>query len=327
MEIKPKQRINELTNEQKIHTKSFLGYEKSRGIKRTDNLAPKLKPLFEYLSDNGLEYRQIGIREAQEFQTHLSTMEEPEGAPHYATLTVTTLIAIASRFYNYLKAAGLVATNPFIRIKRIRTEKRLPRNIPREKELAAFLERFRRFWERKHLRERRMYYKVHVIAELMYATGMRIREVLGLKAADIDFRNRTIRVRDDKKGRERTAYLNEYAAAVLLIYADKMRDAVNRNRNVEAVFGLENGASIVAIVNKYLVREGKAEGIGRFTSHNFRHSLGFHLLRRGCDMRYIQLILGHEDMNTTTIYTKVEKSDLRHELDRFHPRKQPGGKR
>jgi integrase/recombinase XerD len=316
-----------MTEEQRMHAEAFLVYEKSRGIKSTDNLAPKLKPLFEYLSADGMEYRQLGIREAQEFQTHLATMEEPDGTPHYATLTVTTLIAAASRFYNYLKASGLVATNPFLRIKRIRTEKRLPRNIPREGELAAFLERFRRFWERKRLRERRSFYKIHVIAELMYATGMRISEVFNLKAGDIDFKNRTIRVRDNKKGRERTAYMNEYAAGVLRLYAEKMRSSVNRNKRVEALFGLEGKSSIVETVNKHLVREGKAAGIGRFTSHCFRHSLGFHLLRRGCDMRYIQLILGHEDMNTTTIYTKVEKSDLRHELDRFHPRKRPRGGR
>jgi len=57
------------------------------------------------------------------------------------------------------------------------------------------------------------------------------------------------------------------------------------------------------------------------TSHGFRHSLGTHLLRSGCDMRHIQVILGHEALSTTQIYTKVDKEDLKKSLDAFHPRR------
>jgi integrase/recombinase XerD len=309
-----------MTDEQAKQIEEFIRYEQARGIRKIQGIEGELKTLFRYLEACGIDYKALGTKGAQEFQTHLATMEDPDGSPHYATLTVKTIVGVASRFYNYLKHAGLVASNPFLKIKRIRTERKLPRNIPQEAKLMELLEKFRRFWDREFLRDQRIYYKIHAIAELQYATGMRIREVLNLKESDIDFRGRTIRVADAKKGRERTAYLNEYATGVLELYARQMREAVNVNKDGDALFGLRDESAIVSTLNKYLTLEGKRLGIGRFTSHNFRHCLGFHLLRRGCDMRYIQLILGHEDMNTTTIYTKVEKGDLKEELDRYHPR-------
>ena len=57
------------------------------------------------------------------------------------------------------------------------------------------------------------------------------------------------------------------------------------------------------------------------TTHHFRHAVGFHLLRAGCDIRYIKEILGHEELGTTQIYTKVDKLDLKKVIDEFHPRK------
>jgi len=100
-----------------------------------------------------------------------------------------------------------------------------------------------------------------------------------------------------------------------------MKEIINFNDIQDSVFGVKDGKNLEAFLNSYLKETGEKSGIGKFTSHNFRHCLGFHLLRRGCDMRYIQLILGHDDLKSTTIYTKVDKNDLKNELDRFHPRR------
>jgi integrase/recombinase XerD len=127
-------------------------------------------------------------------------------------------------------------------------------------------------------------------------------------------------VKCSKGGKERITFLNDYTSRVLRIYVREMKDIVNRNKGKKTIFGITDRATITDTYHKYLNRVCEKHGVGRFTSHSFRHTLGFHLLRRGCDMRYIQLMLGHEDMNTTTIYTKVDKGDLRNELDRHHPR-------
>jgi integrase/recombinase XerD len=163
----------------------------------------------------------------------------------------------------------------------------------------------------------------------MYATGLRLSEVAGLRVNDIRLDEKTVQVKNGKGGKERTAYLTAYASRVLGIYIDNMRRYVNKNKRSKNLFGIAGGRNLDSVLNKWLKELGSECGIERFTSHIFRHALGFHLLRRGCDMRYIQLILGHENIGTTSIYTKVEKSDLRRELDTYHPRqfKRHGEKR
>lgn len=311
---------SDLSPKQKRLRKGFIGYETLRGLKNMKDRATALKALFVYLNENQIEVCDLKIKEAQEFQTYLCALENEDGTPYYATFSIKNIIYMATNFYNYLKDKGKVYTNPFYHIKQIKVKRRLPRNIPVEDKMNQFLDILSRFWEHKQVRIKRMYYKSHVMAELMYATGMRISEVLHLKEEDIDFGGKTITVKEGKGGKSRTAYLNDYAVKVLLIYIEEMKEVINYNKKSPYIFGMISKATVSDVFHKYLNIVGKKIGIGRFTSHNFRHSVGFHLLRRGCDMRYIQLILGHEDMNTTTLYTKVAKGDLRKELDTCHPR-------
>jgi len=303
----------------------FVEYEKIRGIKELSTLKSYLKPFFKYLEIIGKEPGDIGVKEAQEFQTHISTLKNENGDLHYASLSVTTIMSIVLRFYNFLRETGTVYKNSFLGIKRIRQEKKLPRHIPGERKMNRFLGVLRDFRKKQTLRKKRQYYKAHVMAELMYASGMRIGEVLALKEADIDFAMKVVHVKQGKSGRDRHAYLNEYAAGVLLLYIKKMRKLVNKNPDSERVFGVKDTSTISSTFHKVLAEAAAKCGIGRFPSHSFRHTLGYHLLRRGCDMRYIQIILGHKDMNTTTIYTKVSKEDLKKELDTYHPRQFRGG--
>jgi integrase/recombinase XerD len=243
-----------------------------------------------------------------------------DGSPYYSVYAIANIMRMTKRFYNYLLFCGRVLKNPFSKVKRIKTGRRLPRNIPNEEKTAVLLDYLSRFWEHAHVRDRRIYYKIHVMAEVMYSTAMRIEEMKELASSDIDYERRTIRVRRGKGGRERIVFLNEYAASVLKLYVEKMRETTNARHN-KNVFGVAGLCGMVQTANKFLKAAAARCGIGRFTSHMWRHTLGYHLLKRGCDMRYIQIILGHEDMNTTTIYTRVDKSELRNELDIHHPRR------
>lgn len=312
--------LAKLTEEQKNLWNGFIVYEKQRGIKLIEQKVIHLSRFFLYSNSMALNMFEFTVRSAQEFQTYLTTLEKEDGSPHYATLTVKTIISIVTRFYNYLKSIGKIHTNPFFRIKKIRTERKLPKQLPYEKIMNDILEELSMFWKHKNIRDQRIYYKTHVMAELMYATGMRIGEVLRLTKEDINFESNMIIVKGGKKEKERIAYLNDYALKVLRIYVSEMKDIINVKKSRKTIFGVGTVGTILQTFHKKLDTVCKKHGIKRFTSHNFRHTLGFHLLRRGCDMRYIQLILGHKDMNTTTIYTKVEKGDLRRELDTCHPR-------
>lgn len=309
-----------MTEEHKNLRYKFIEYEKTRGIKSLGNLSAYLKPFFTYLEIIGKTISEIGYKEAQEFQTYVSTQKKEDGSFHYASLSVATIMSITIRFYNFLRESGRAYKNPFLGVKRIRLERKLPRNIPEEEKMNKMLKILREFRKQKKVREKRMYYKSHVMAELMYATGMRIGEVLSLREEDIDYDQKVVHIKCGKGGKERYAYLNEYAAKVLKIYTSEMRKLVNRNKSSDRLFGVKDKTTISATFHRVLKTAATACEISRFPSHNFRHTLGYHLLKRGCDMRYIQLILGHEDMNTTTIYTKVSKEDLKKELDTYHPR-------
>jgi site-specific recombinase XerD len=78
---------------------------------------------------------------------------------------------------------------------------------------------------------------------------------------------------------------------------------------------------LTALVNQELKKTCQMLGLPVISSHGFRHSLGTHLLRAGCDMRYIQVILGHESLQSTQVYTRIDKEELKDSLDRFHPRR------
>jgi integrase/recombinase XerD len=297
-------------------------------MKSTKKLPYEIKILLNFLDQEGLDLKDINYKRVQEYRTYLVTLQNKDGAMHYSGAMVFDLLNTARCFYDYLKMKGVVISNPFIGIKHLKIVKKLPRHIPDEEGMERLLEKFRCFWKEKEIRQRRKLYKIHVIAELMYATGLRLSEVTALKASDIRLEEKTVLVRHGKGDKERIAYLTEYAVQVLGIYINDMRKYVNREKKNRNLFGVANGKNLASMLNTWLKQLGAECGIERFTSHTFRHALGFHLLRRGCDMRYIQLILGHECMGTTSIYTKVDKSDLRRELDTYHPRQlQRNGKK
>jgi site-specific recombinase XerD len=311
----------EVRGDWELLTLEFVRYLKVKGIRSLRKIPYELKPFFLYLEENGYELYEVNYKKAQDYQTCIATLEEPDGGIHYSTSTVRSMTYAAGSFYDFLKTKGIALTNPFKHIRIIKGRKRLPKHIPKEDLMGKFLDSLKCFWKGKSLRQRRELYKVHVIAELMYATGLRISEVAGLTCDDIDLEAGIVLVRDGKGRKDRKAYLNEYAAKVLGIYMSEMREYVNHNKGSSMLFGVKDGKCLDKALNGRLKDTGKALGIKRFTSHSFRHSLGFHLLRRGCAINFIQLILGHDKISSTSIYTKVEKTDLRSQLDIYHPRR------
>jgi len=122
------------------------------------------------------------------------------------------------------------------------------------------------------------------------------------------------------------AFLDEFAREVLRLYVESVRAHAfsewNR-RNDGLLFGTGWGWFGKA-VNAELAKTCTSCGLPVMRSHGFRHAVGFHLLRAGCNIRHIQSILGHRRLRNTEVYTKVEKEDLRHVVDACHPRRWTG---
>jgi len=161
-------------------------------------------------------------------------------------------------------------------------------------------------------------YKSHVLSELLYSTALRINEAAGITLSDVDIERGEITVTDSKSKKKRKVFLNEYAKAVLKIYIEKMLSWVVF-QNTALLFGT-GSERLGNVLNTVLHKVCSRNKTNILTSHSFRHCVGYHLLKAGCDIRFIQSLLGHEKLKSTQVYTKVDKEDLKQVLDAFHPR-------
>jgi site-specific recombinase XerD len=284
-------------------------------------LRTRVPKFFIFLDEKGLEIYEVGIREAQDYQGWLIETGRHDGGK-YSPKTVNAFLIAVINFYEFVKRQGLVASNPFKEIKKMRIDKKLPRNLLKEDEMNRFLAKLTQYDEGDSLKTKITQYRVHVVAELLYATGLRISEVANLRVEDINFTRGTVTVREGKGGRTRTAWLNDYAKDILQLYVEQMREPVFNEWNERngTLFGVR-WQSFDKMVNKVLNKAAKELGFPGFTAHRFRHAVGYHLLRAGCNIRYIQEILGHKLLRNTEIYTKVDREDLKEVLDTYHPRK------
>lgn len=279
----------------------------------------QLYKFIEFLSGKGLD--EVIVKDALEYQGWLIRNGNTDGSK-YSSSTIRGYIVSISGFYNYLKSINVVYENPFKSVKRLRIDRTIPRNILTEKNMSTLLEYYRNWNNEKHLKKRKSLYRMHLISELMYSTGLRVNEVAKLKVTDIDLSNKTLFVKEGKGGFSRTAILNEYTKDILSIYINQMREITftqDNRENGNLLFGLSED-SFKKCVNVSLEKATNTLGLKKMTSHGFRHALGYHLLRSGCNIRYIQSILGHKNLRNTEIYTKVDKEDLKKVLQKYHPR-------
>jgi len=264
---------------------------------------------------------EVTIRDAVRYQAFLSTLHTKEGSP-VTTGTMQNYIKVARRFFLYLVECDVLKTNPFAELPYPRLGEHLSRNGLSESQMSCLLNELARFDALPTVQARLRRYRTHVIAEFLYASGLRIAEACSLVESNLDLDHRLVYLPEGKGGKARTAFLTGYASDVMKAYLVRGRAAVLGGYvrlHGDTIFGADK-SRVAAVVNEELKTVCSALGIPVITTHGFRHSLGTHLLRSGCDMRHIQVILGHEALGTTQIYTKVDKDDLKRSLDAFHPR-------
>ena len=152
--------------------------------------------------------------------------------------------------------------------------------------------------------------------EILYATGMRISELVNLKITDLDF-NRCVLKVFGKGSKERLVPYGEKAAEALNIYLKE-----RNNSNSKEIFLSNRGTKITRgafwkRIKIYIIRENLKPTI---SPHTLRHAFATHLLNRGADLRSVQILLGHSDLSTTQIYTHIAKQRLGEILKKHHPR-------
>ena len=157
--------------------------------------------------------------------------------------------------------------------------------------------------------------------EVLYATGLRVTELIGLSVNDIHLETRMLLARG-KGSRERIVPLGAPAAAAVQAYLDLARPRLLHGRVSKDLFVTPRGGRMTRQgFWKLLGRHARTAGIRRRISpHKLRHSFATHLLAGGADLRAVQAMLGHADISTTQIYTHVETSHVQRVYDRHHPR-------
>lgn len=158
--------------------------------------------------------------------------------------------------------------------------------------------------------------------ELLYATGLRVSELVGLRASDVDLAHGFLTC-TGKGDKQRVVPLGSAATVWVQRYIAEARPQLLRGRSASPLFVAGRGSGGMTRVGfwKLLKRYAVASGASRDVSpHVIRHSFATHLLERGADLRAIQLMLGHADVSTTQIYTHVLEHRLRSVYERFHPR-------
>lgn len=225
--------------------------------------------------------------------------------------TVTRCTASIKSFYNFMMKQGYMKTNPAKSVAAMKVERKYPQ-ILTSKEVELFLDQPKCVDEKG--------FRDHAMLELLYATGIRVSELIGLDVDDVNLTVGFVRCRN--KGKDRNIPLYHGAVKALQDYLFNIRPRLVNSEEERALFVNMNGDRMSRqgfwkIIKFY---QEKAEINKEITPHTLRHSFAVHLLENGADLRSIQEMLGHADISSTQIYTQVINKQLKDVYTKAHPR-------
>jgi integrase/recombinase XerD len=226
--------------------------------------------------------------------------------------SVARHLSAIRQFHRFLVREGLAAEDPTAHLESPRPWRRLPGVLSSE-EVERLLAP-RPLTTPQAVRDRAM-------LEVLYASGVRVSELVGLRLSDLDLQVGVVRVLG-KGNKERLVPLGDAAMESLRTYLAQGRPRLEKTRPSPHLFLGRHGRGLTRQMFWILLgRYVRAAGITkRVTPHTLRHSFATHLLERGADLRIVQLMLGHADIGTTQIYTHVSRARLKAIHAKYHPR-------
>lgn len=229
----------------------------------------------------------------------------------FAAATISRNIASIKAFFSYLTKENMVEEDISVSLKSPKIEKKMPGVMAME-DVVRLLEQPKGN-SPKEIRDKAM-------LELLYATGIRVTEIINLKVTDVNLQMGFIICRDENK--ERIIPFGKEAKHALLCYFDGARDAMVENKASDTLFVNCSGQSMSRqgfwkLIKFYAKKAGIEEDI---TPHTLRHSFAAHLVENGADLRSVQEMLGHSDISTTQIYANMSHNRIREVYAKAHPR-------
>jgi integrase/recombinase XerD len=285
----------------------FLDFIQSRGV-----------------GDVGLIDREL----FEKYKAHLSEDYLTRKGKRLTTNTIRDRLFIVQRWFLFLRKKGVLFFDPIAEVRPPKIVKQLLRGVMRADEI-------RKVMAQPDLKIA-IGYRDRTMMEILYATGVRCAELVNLRAPDVDLKKKVIRVRNGKGGKDRFVPLSTPACRFIERYLSTIRPELARclrpaGNNWKAksqtgedflflsIYGGQiSRVWIAATMKRYIAQAGITRPVSPV--HSFRHSVATHLLESGMDVRYVQAFLGHESINSTQIYTHVERGTLGRLIKAHHPR-------
>lgn len=224
--------------------------------------------------------------------------------------SISRNISCLKSFYKFLVIEKYINNNPSDSLFGIKTKKSLPNTLTEEEILKLLDIKLSDNYS----------YRNKAMIELMYATGLRVSELVNLKLSDIDLNQDIIRIYG-KGSKERVVPIGEYSKEYLEKYIYEYRSSMLKKETSEYLFLNNHGKKMTRQGFFKIIKNIAFEkGINKNLSpHTIRHSFASHLLKYGADLRTIQELLGHSDISTTQIYTHITNEELKNNYKNYHP--------
>ncbi len=285
---------------------NYLKYEKNASSYTLASYRRDLNQLAEYLDEKKVKLGDIDNVILRGFLARLQERGNKKS-------TVARKLASMRSFFQFCMKKKWLEDNPAKVVATPKQDKPVPSFLS-EEEMTQFLDLPQKTDNVLDLRDT-------ALLEILYATGMRVGELVGMNVEDVNFTDRLIRVRGKGK-KERLVPFGRKAERSLLSYL-RLRGFINRGKIEEKPLFLNyrgkrlTSRSVERVVDKYIRRAALRRKI---SPHSLRHSFASHLLSRGADLRVIQELLGHESLATTQKYTHINLRQLLKVYHKSHPR-------
>ena len=281
---------------------NYCIFEKGLTDKTKESYKNDLEVYKSHLNDQGINnISDITSDHIKEFLKERSSSE---------TTTIAHNLTVIKNFHSYLFRQKILKQDVSEFIERPKLRKSLPKTLSVE-DIDKLLN-----IELNNVFD----YRNKAMLELMYGTGLRVSEIVNLEVTDIDLTNCLIRIMG-KGNKEREVPLGEYSIYYLNLYLDRRKEMLKKT-SCDKLFLNNHGKGMTRqgfFKNlKQILRE---KGLNEDVSpHTLRHSFATHLINHGADLRSIQEMLGHADISTTKIYTRVSDDKVKDDYNKYHPR-------
>lgn len=283
----------------------YLKYQRNYSDFTCNNYKKDLNEYNSFILNNKINYKNMDYNDAKEYVIYLNKKND-------AKSTISRKLSSLRTFYKYLVLNNKVESNPFLLVSSPKKEKKIPKfinynnmeeilNVPNIKTKEGQRER--------------------VILEVLYASGVRVSELVNIKLKDIDFSNKNILI-FGKGSKERLVSFGDYALEYINLYLKEGRNLLlDGVKSDYLIVGKKNEKLSTRRVEQIIDDIIKRTSIKlNITPHMFRHTFATHLLDNGCDLLVVQELLGHASLSSTEIYTHVSNEHLREVYLKCHPR-------